>query len=94
MVAGLRKWAVALVRDLGTDLCKTIQEWIKTGLVDFGFITSAAVTGIETMKIKDGEMLAVLPKNHLYAKNAVVPLHFHCGRRGGFPISSYPDSRL
>ena len=42
----------------------SIQEWIKTGLVDFGFITPAAVTGIETVKIKNGEMLAVLPKNH------------------------------
>ncbi|MDO4312945.1 MAG: LysR family transcriptional regulator [Eubacteriales bacterium] len=52
----------------------SIQEWIKTGLVDFGFITPAAVTGIETVKIKDGEMLAVLPKNHPLAENTVIPL--------------------
>lgn len=52
----------------------SIQEWIKTGLVDFGFITPAAVTGLQTIKIKDGEMLAVLPKGHPMAQNAVVPL--------------------
>lgn len=53
----------------------SIQEWIKTGLVDFGFITPLAVSGIETIKIKDGEMLAVLPKNHPLGRNATVPLH-------------------
>lgn len=53
---------------------RAMQEWIKTGLVDFGFITPAAVTGLETVKIKDGEMLAVLPKNHPLAENTAVPL--------------------
>lgn len=52
----------------------SIQEWIKTGLVDFGFITPNAVTGLETIKIKDGEMLAVLPKDHPLAQKPVVPL--------------------
>ncbi|MCI9134713.1 MAG: LysR family transcriptional regulator [Lachnospiraceae bacterium] len=52
----------------------SIQEWIKTGLVDFGFISPAAVTGLTTVKIKEGEMLAVLPKDHPLTENAVVPL--------------------
>ncbi|MDO5552021.1 MAG: LysR family transcriptional regulator substrate-binding protein, partial [Lachnospiraceae bacterium] len=52
----------------------SIQEWIKTGLVDFGFITPNAVTGLDTIRIKDGEMLALLPKNHPLADKAVVPL--------------------
>lgn len=52
----------------------SIQEWIKTGLVDFGFITPAAVAGLNTIKIKDGEMLAVLPANHLLASNTAIPL--------------------
>ena len=52
----------------------SIQEWIKTGLVDFGFISPSAVTGLETIKIKDGEMLAVLPKNHPLAQNTKIPL--------------------
>lgn len=42
----------------------SIQEWIKTGAVDFGFITPPAVTDIETVPLKYGEMLAVLPKSH------------------------------
>lgn len=46
----------------------SIQEWIKTGAVDFGFITPPAVTELETITIKDGEMLVVLPKNHRLAK--------------------------
>lgn len=53
----------------------SIQEWIKTGLVDFGFITPDAVTGLETINIKDGEMLAVLPKGHPLADNPTVSLH-------------------
>ncbi len=43
---------------------RSIQEWIKIGAVDFGFITPPAVTGMETQVIKDGRMLAILPENH------------------------------
>ncbi len=46
----------------------SIQEWIKTGAVDFGFVNPDAVNNLETIKIKDGEMLAVLPKSHSLAK--------------------------
>lgn len=50
----------------------SIQEWIKIGAVDFGFITPPAVSELETVTIKDGEMLAVLPKSHhLSAKSFV-----------------------
>lgn len=50
----------------------SIQEWIKTGAVDFGFITPPAVTELETIMVKDGEMLVVLPHNHrLAGKNCV-----------------------
>lgn len=52
----------------------SIQEWIKIGAVDFGFITPAAVTGLETITIKDGEMLAVLPANHKLASQSTVSL--------------------
>lgn len=51
-----------------------IPEWIKTGAVDFGFITPAAVTDLNTIPIKDGEMLAVLPKNHPLAHDKRVSL--------------------
>lgn len=52
----------------------SIQEWIKIGAVDFGFITPPAVTGLETIGIKEGEMLAVLPKNHPLASHSAVRL--------------------
>jgi DNA-binding transcriptional LysR family regulator len=52
----------------------SIQEWIKIGAVDFGFISPSAVTGLETIPIKDGPMLAVLPKNHELASHSSVHL--------------------
>lgn len=51
-----------------------IPEWIKTGAIDFGFITPAAVTDLKTIPVKDGEMLAVLPKNHPLATHRAVRL--------------------
>lgn len=52
----------------------SIQEWIKTGAVDFGFVTPPAVTGLETVSIKDGQMLALLPLDHHLAKNDKIRL--------------------
>lgn len=42
----------------------SIPEWIRTGAVDFGFVSPSAVTDLKMKIIKNGEMLAVLPKNH------------------------------
>lgn len=53
----------------------SIQEWIKVGAVDFGFITPAAVTGLHTITIKEGRMLAVMPENHKLASHSSVNLH-------------------
>ncbi|WP_094607287.1 HTH-type transcriptional regulator GltC [Sporomusa silvacetica DSM 10669] len=53
----------------------SIQEWIKAGAVDFGFITPPAVTGLQTITIKEGSMLAVLPSNHKLASQSTVNLH-------------------
>lgn len=52
----------------------SIQEWIKTGAVDFGFVNPKAVSGIETIVLKEGAMLAVLPENHPLAEKDRVPL--------------------
>ncbi len=52
----------------------SIQEWIKTGAIDFGFVNPNAVSGIETLVIKEGAMLAVLPENHPLAENEVISL--------------------
>lgn len=52
----------------------SIQEWIKIGAVDFGFITPPSVSGLEMVAIKDGAMLAVLPQQHPLAARAAVKL--------------------
>ena len=52
----------------------SIQEWIKNGMVDFGFINPMAAKGIQTEEMKRGQMVAVLPKNHSLAKENVVQL--------------------
>lgn len=53
---------------------RLIPEWIKTGAVDFGFVTPPAAPDLKTIPIKDGEMLAVLPKSHPLAHNKSVPI--------------------
>lgn len=52
----------------------SIQEWIKTGAVDFGFINPRAAAGIQTRTLKEGQMLAVLPEHHPLAELDVIPL--------------------
>lgn len=52
----------------------SIQEWIKTGAVDFGFISPLAAKEVKTTVIKDGEMLAILPANHPLAGHTSVRL--------------------
>ncbi len=56
----------------------SILEWIKTGAVDFGFLAPQTAHGIQTRFLKDGQMLAVLPKSHPLAKLDVVPLEALC----------------
>lgn len=51
-----------------------IPEWIKTGAVDFGFVTPDAVSGLQTIPVKQGEMLAVLPNGHPCAEHERVPI--------------------
>lgn len=51
-----------------------IPEWIKTGAVDFGFVTPPAAPDLKTIPVKDGEMLAVLSKNHPLAQNKNVSI--------------------
>ncbi|MDE6602071.1 MAG: LysR family transcriptional regulator [Lachnospiraceae bacterium] len=52
----------------------SIHEWIKTGAIDFGFVNPKAVSGLEIIELKEGEMLAVVPENHHLAKEKVIPL--------------------
>lgn len=42
----------------------TIPEWVRTGELDFGFVTPDAVEGTDTRFLKTGEHRACLPKDH------------------------------
>lgn len=52
----------------------SIQNWIKTGAVDFGFVNPKAVNGLQTIPLKEGIMLAVFPEHHALAQKEIVPL--------------------
>jgi DNA-binding transcriptional LysR family regulator len=53
----------------------SIQEWIRIGAIDFGFVSPDAVNGIETIMIKEGLMLAVIPENHPLAVKGTIALN-------------------
>jgi DNA-binding transcriptional LysR family regulator len=42
----------------------SIQDWIKTGAIDFGFVSPDAVNGMELTVLNQGEFKAILPENH------------------------------
>lgn len=52
----------------------SIPEWIRTGAVDFGFVSPSAVSDLKMETIRDGEMLAILPINHPLASQNTIRL--------------------
>ena len=52
----------------------TIPEWVRTGELDFGFVTPDAVEGTDSRFLKTGEHRACLPKNHPLAQKQSVTL--------------------
>lgn len=52
----------------------TIQEWVRTGAIDFGFVNPDAVCGMETIPIKNDEFRAVLPPEHPLASRSSLSL--------------------
>ncbi len=52
----------------------TIPEWVRTGELDFGFVTPDAIEGTDRRFLKTGEHRACLPKNHPLAKRQSVTL--------------------
>lgn len=51
-----------------------ITEWIQSGRVDFGFINSDAVRGVEVLPLYDEQMLVVAPEKHPFATRESIPL--------------------
>ena len=52
----------------------TIPEWVRTGELDFGFVTPDAVEGTDSRFLKTGEHRACLPKDHPLANRQSVTL--------------------
>ena len=52
----------------------SIPEWIRSGAVDFGCIAPEAVRDLQTITVKEGEMLAVLPEGHRLAGDEKIRL--------------------
>ena len=59
----------------------SIQEWVRTGAVDFGFVNPQAVKGLETMVVRSGEFRVVVPVGHPLAAKAAVTLEELAGER-------------
>ena len=52
----------------------SLPEWIKSGLIDFGFVYPAASSGLVNKPVAKEEFLAVLPEGHPLADMDTVPL--------------------
>ncbi len=52
----------------------SIASWIQNGKVDFGFVNADAASALESQKVYQDELLAVLPPNHALANQLSVAL--------------------
>jgi DNA-binding transcriptional LysR family regulator len=52
----------------------SISDWIKTGAIDFGFVSPDAVNGMELTVLNKGEFKAILPENHPLAQEKSISL--------------------
>lgn len=52
----------------------SIQKWVQTGNIDFGFVNSNAVKKIKAEILYEDEMMAVLPPRHPLAANKIISL--------------------
>lgn len=52
----------------------SIQKWIQMGKIDFGFVNSNAVKGINVKILYEDEMMAVLPPHHPLSASKIISL--------------------
>lgn len=55
-----------------------IEEWLKSGRVDCGFLRLPHGSGIESVPYEEDELMAVMPEGHPLAQLDVVPLKSLC----------------
>lgn len=63
--------------DLHQGEYTSIAQWVKEGLIDFGFVNpkADAVSNLNTIPLQQDEMLAVIPSNHPLALNDYVSIN-------------------
>lgn len=52
----------------------SVAGWVKDGSVDFGFVNTDAVSGVQTLPLYEARLLAVLPPGHPLAKRKILSL--------------------
>ena len=57
----------------------SIPQWIKTGVVDFGFINPQAASGLNTVELARDPLLAVLPVGHRLSAEKSISLEALAG---------------
>ena len=65
-----------------------MEQWLRKGSVDLGFVTLPAPAGFEAVPLCDDELLAVLPLHHPLAAAEAVPI----GALADAPFISLPQS--
>lgn len=55
-----------------------IEEWIRTGRVDLGFLRLPTSKDFETVFLEEDKLMVVLPENHDYAKYEKFPVKALC----------------
>ncbi|MBE6651577.1 MAG: LysR family transcriptional regulator [Ruminococcaceae bacterium] len=57
---------------------KEIEEWIRTGRVDLGFLLLPTSSEFETRFLEKDELMAVIPEGHRYADSDSFPIEALC----------------
>ncbi len=52
----------------------SIQQWIRTGEVDFGFLNPKAATDLSVISLHEGELMSILPCDHPLSQKESVTL--------------------
>jgi DNA-binding transcriptional LysR family regulator len=74
MLKDFKKFYPGIRVELYQGCCQDIENWIKEGTVDFGFVDLPTFREFKVFPIIQDEMLALLPARHPYVKATTVPL--------------------
>lgn len=73
-IAAFRRDFPAISYELLLGDYSQIEEWLRSGRIDCGFLRALHGTGIESVSYETDELMAVLPEGHALARLDAVPL--------------------